>query len=123
MKGDYENAEKLLEDILVVAQYFMHNLKDLNSLKAVYYYTCAMNKLEKHEMAMHYVNLLFDNEIASQINYTFKQKENILVKHYNIKHEDYVENDDAYYLPYMNTLRELQSQNIIDQKQLKKVFE
>ena len=54
---------------------------------------------------------------------SFKEKEKILIKHYNIKQEDYVENDDAYYLPFMHTLRKLQNENIIDQKELKKIFE
>lgn len=123
VKGDYEKAEELLENILVIAQNFMPNLAELISLKAVYYYTCAMNKLESHEKSMHYINLLFDDEIASKIDDNFKQKENILVKHYNITEEDYVENDDAYYLPYMHTLRKLQNKNIINQKELNKVFE
>ena len=123
MKGDYEKAEKLLDEILIVAQNFMYNLVDIISLKAVYYYTSAMNKLKQHDKVMYYINLLFDKEIANKIDETFKEKQDILIKHYNLKPEDYVENDDAYYLPYMHTLRELQNKNIIDQKELKKVFE
>lgn len=123
MKGDYEKAEKLLENILFVAQNFMPNPLTYSSLIAVYYYACAMNKLGKHDKAMHYINLLFDNKIAMMIDDNFKEKEKILINHYDISEEDYVENDDAYYLPFMHTLREQQNENIIEQIELKKVFE
>lgn len=123
MKGDYEKAEKLLEDILFVAQNFMPNQLTIIALKAVYYYASAMNKLGEHDKVMYYINLLFDKEIAMAIDESFKEKEKILIKHYDIKPEDYVDNDDAYYLPFMHTLRELQNKNIIDQTELKKIFE
>lgn len=123
MKGDYAKAEKALEDILFVAQNFIPNDITTMLLRAVYYYTTAMNKMQNHKEVMYYMNLLFDKEIANMIDECFKESETILVKHYNIKQEDYVENDDAYYLPYMHTLRELQNKNIINQAELKKIFE
>ena len=123
MKGDYEKAEKILENILFVAQNFMPNPATIVPLKAVYYYASAMHKIGKHEKVMYYINLLFDKEIAAMIDDNFKDKNKTLIKHYNIKPEDYVENDDAYYLPYMHTLRELQNKNIINQAELKKIFE
>ena len=123
MKGDYEKAEKILENILFVAQNFMPNPATIVPLKAVYYYASAMHKIGKHEKVMYYINLLFDKEIATMIDDNFKDKNKTLIKHYNIKPEDYVENDDAYYLPYMHTLRELQNKNIINQAELKKIFE
>jgi len=123
MKGDYGKAEKLLENILFVAQNFTADPLTMIILKSVYYYASAMNKLKQHDKVIYYINLLFDNEIAKMIDDNFKEKENILIKHYDIKEEDYVENDDAYYLPFMHTLRELQNKNIIDQIELKKIFE
>ena len=123
MKGDYEKAEKLLENILFVAQNFMQNPLTIIQLKAVYYYASAMNKLGKHDKAMYYINLLFDKEIAMIIDDNFKEKEMTLIKHYDINPEDYVENDDSYYLPFMHTLRELQNENIIEQIKLQKIFE
>ena len=123
MKGDYEKAEKLLENILFIAQNFMQNPSTMILLRAVYYYASAMNKLREHDKVMYYINLLFDKEMSMMIDDSFKEKEKILIKHYNIKQEDYVENDDAYYLPFMHTLRKLQNENIIDQKELKKIFE
>ena len=33
------------------------------------------------------------------------------------------DNDDSYYLPFMNTLRQLQKDNIIEQMEMKKIFE
>lgn len=123
MKGDYKKAEELLEDILFVAQNLMQNQFALIPFKVVYYYVSAMNKLGEHDKVMYYINLLFDKEIAMAIDESFKERENILIKHYDIKEEDYVENDDAYYLPLMHTLRKMQKENIINQIELKKIFE
>lgn len=123
MKSNYEMAEEILEKILFVAQNFMQNQSTIIPLKAVYYYASAMNKIKDHEKVMYYINLLFDQEISKMIDNSFREKEQILVNHYRINPEDYVENDDSYYLPFMHTLRKLQNKNIIDQLQLKKLFE
>ena len=123
MKGNYAKAEQLLEDILFVAQNFIPNDITTILLKAVYYYASAMNKIQNHEKVMYYMEMLFDEEIAKMLDESFKDKENILAKHYNINQEDYVDNDDAYYLPFMHTLRELQKKNVIEQVKLKEVFE
>lgn len=123
INGDYKKAEKLLEDILFVAENLRLQELQIIALKAVYYYASAINKLKEHEKVMYYINLLFDKEISAMIDDNFKERENILIKHYDIKPEDYVENDDAYYLPFMHTLRKLQKENVIEQDELKKIFE
>lgn len=123
MNGEYEKAENILKDILLVSQNIMQNQSTIILLKAIYYYASAMNKLKKHDKAIYYINLMFSKEIATTIDECFKEKEKILIKHYNIKYDDYVENDNSYYLPFMHTLRELQNKNIIDQAELKKIFE
>lgn len=123
MKGDYEKAEKLLENILFVAENLRLESAQINFLKATYYYASAMKSLKKHEKAMYYINLLFERKIVNIIDDNFKDRENILIKCYDIKQEDYVENDDKYYLPFMHTLRKLQKENTIDQSELRKVFE
>ena len=123
INGNYKKAEKLLEDILFVAENLRLQESQIIALKAVYYYTSAMNKLGQHEKVMYYISLLFDKEIATMIDDNFKEPENILIKYYDIKQEDYVENDDKYYLPFMHTLRKLQKENVIEQDKLKKIFE
>ena len=67
MKGDYSKAEKVLEDILVIANNFIPNDLTTILLKSVYYYASGMNKLGSHEDVMKYINMLFDNEIAQVI--------------------------------------------------------
>ena len=92
-------------------------------IKAVYYYTSAMDKLKEHKKAMYYINILFDTQIAQAIDYSFINKEEILVNHFGITEEDYVDNDDNYYLPFMETFRKAQKENIIDQMKNKDIFE
>lgn len=122
MKGDYAKAEKALEDILFVAENLMTNQLEKILLQAVYYYASAMNKLKDHEKVMYYINMLFDKDIANAIDDSFKQKEKILVKHYAVTQEDYVDNDNEYYLPFMKKLKEQQKKNVIDQEKISKVF-
>ena len=40
-----------------------------------------------------------------------------------ITEEDYVDNDDSFYLPFMKKLREAQRDNPIDQMRNKEIFE
>lgn len=122
MKGMYAKAEKLLEDILFVANQFIPNDVTTILIKGVYYYAAGMNKLNCHEEVMAYLDILFDKELVNALNYQFKEKEKILVRHYDIQPEDYVENDDAYYLPFMQILREAQKENVIGQEELAKLF-
>ena len=91
-------------------------------VKAVYYYPAAMEKLKNHDKAMHYINLLFDDNITVCINESFKDREKILINHYGISEEDYVDNDDDFYLPYIKTLRLKQRDNVIDHLQNKQIF-
>ena len=123
MKGDYKKAEEILENIVFVAQNLMPQAFTTVLLKAVYYYTSAMNKLHNHEDSMYYIHLLFDEEIADAIDENFRDRKTILIKHYGIKPEDYVNNDDDYYLPFMKTLKKAQKENVIDQMELGKIFD
>ncbi len=123
MKGDYEKAEKILEDILFIAQNIAPQSLTTMLLKSVYFYTSAMNRLNNHEESMDYINLLFDKEIADVIDESFREQEKIIIKHYPIKAEDYVENDDSYYLPFMKKLRQAQKDNIINQMNLNNLFQ
>ena len=122
MKGDYAKAEKVLEDILFIAQNIAPESQTLTLLRVVYYYASAMNKMEDHEKVMDYMNLLFDKETSKLLDESFKRKEEIIVKHYPIKKEDYVENDDNYFLPFMQTLRKAQKENVIEQGSLRELF-
>ena len=96
--------------------------QELIWLKAVYYYASAMNKIQNHEKVMSYMNLLFDEKISKTLDENFKNQEEIILKQYPIKQEDYVENDDSYFLPFMQTLRKAQKENVIEQKQLGELF-
>lgn len=118
MNGDYDKAEKILEEILFIATNFIPNDITTIVLKSVYYYASGMKQLGSHDIVMEYINLLFDSEIASAIDESFKNRENIIMNHYNIKPEDYVENDDSYYLPFMKVLKNVQKENIIQQQSL-----
>ena len=82
-----------------------------------------MDKLREHKKAMYYIYMLFDNEIAQAIDLSFNERDKILLNHYGITKEDYVDNDDSYYLPFMKTFREAQRDNIIDQMENRKIFE
>lgn len=123
MKGMTEKAEKILEEILFVANQFIPNDVTTILLRAVYYYAAGMNKLNHHEKVMEYLDMLFDKELVNALDYQFKEREKILVRHYDIQPEDYVENDDDYYLPFMQTLREAQKENVIYQGELAKLFD
>lgn len=122
MKGKFEKAEKILEEILFVANQFIPNDATTILLKAVYYYTAGMNKIGKHEKVMKYLDVLFDKDIVEVIDNEFKEEEEILVRHYHITSGDYVENDDDYYLPFMQILREAQKKNVISQDEISKIF-
>ncbi len=122
MNEEYEKAEKALEDIIFVSQSIAPENATTILLKAVYYYAGAMNKIQDHEKVMYYMNLLFDEEISNLLDESFKNKEKILINHYRIEQEDYVENDDNYFLPFMHTLRKAQKENVITQNQLSDLF-
>lgn len=122
MKGEYEKAEKALDDMIFIAQNIAPQSPTTLLLKAVYYYAGAMNKIRDHEKVMEYMNLLFDEEISNLLDKSFKNKEKILINHYGIKQDDYVENDDNYFLPFMHTLRKAQKENVIKQDSLSDLF-
>ena len=122
MKGEYEKAEKVVEDILFIAQNIAPQSQTLTLLRVIYYYASAMNKIQDHEKVMEYMNLLFDKEISKLIDQNFKNQEEIIIRHYPITKEDYVENDDNYFLPFMQTLRNAQKENIIAQDSLSELF-
>ena len=122
MDGEYNKAAKMLEDLSFLADSIIENPVEKIMIKAVYYYASAMDKLKEHEKAMYYINLLFDEEIANCIDISFKEKGNILVNHYGITEDDYVDNDDAFYMPFMKKFREAQRNNAVDQMQNKEIF-
>ena len=119
----YNKASKILEDLSFIADNLLENSIEKITIKATYYYASAMEKLKNHNKAMYYINLLFDKEIADYINLSFKDKENVLINHYGITKDDYVDNDDSYYLPFMKRLREAQRDNKINQIDNRKIFE
>ncbi len=122
MDGEYNKAAKMLEDLSFLADSIIEKPVEKIMIKAVYYYASAMDKLKEHEKAMYYINLLFDEEIANCIDISFKEKGNILVNHYGITEDDYVDNDDAFYMPFMKKFREAQRNNAVDQMQNKEIF-
>ena len=81
-----------------------------------------MDKLKSHEETMYYIKMLFDEEIASYIDSSFKDLKYTLVNHYGIAEDDYVDNDDSYYLPFMKKFREAQRDNMINQMDNKDIF-
>lgn len=123
MNKQYEKAARILEDLSFIAESLLQNNLEKIMIKAVYYYASAMDKLQNHEKAMYYINLLFDKDIANCIDFSFKDAQDILINHYGITKEDYVDNDDSYYLPFMKKLREEQRDNRIGQIDNKKIFE
>ncbi len=123
MDGQYAKAEEILENIIFVSENLALHPEEKALRKAVYYYASAMNRMQNHERAMYYIHLLFDKEIADKINFIFEERENILMNQYSITQDDYVENDDSYYLPFMKRLREMQKKNIIQQEKNRKIFE
>ena len=123
MDKQYNKAAKMLEDLSFLADNIMENPIERIMLKAVYYYASAMDKLQEHEKAMYYINILFDEEIANFVDASFKEPEHTLINHYGITQEDYVDNDDSYYLPFMKKYREAQRDNRIEQINNKEIFE
>ena len=123
MNSEYNKAAKLLEDLNFIAENILDNNAEKILIKAVYYYACAMDKLNSHEKAMYYINILFDKDIANIIDISFSNQENIMKNHFGITKDDYVDNDDSYYLPFMKKLREAQRDNPINQQNLEKIFE
>lgn len=123
MNKDYEKAAKVLEDLSFIAENLLENPIEKIMIKAVYYYASAMDKLKNHEKAMYYINLLFDDNIANCIDISFKDAEKTLINHYGITEEDYVDNDDSFYLPFMKKFREAQRDSKINQNENKKIFE
>lgn len=123
MNKQYEKAARILEDLSFIAESLLQNNLEKIMIKAVYYYASAMDKLQNHEKAMYYIDLLFDKDIANCIDFSFKDAQDILINHYGITKEDYVDNDDSYYLPFMKKLREEQRENRIEQIDNKKIFE
>ena len=115
MDGQYDKAAKMLEDLNFLVENISKNQAENIMVKAVYYYASAMDKLKSHEEAMYYIKMLFDENIAKCIDGSFKDRDNILQNHYGITQEDYVDNNDSYYLPFMETLRKAQKENVVDQ--------
>lgn len=115
MDGQYDKAAKMLEDLNFLVENISRNQAENIMVKAVYYYASAMNKLKSHKEAMYYIKMLFDENIAKCIDESFKDRDNILQNHYGITQEDYVDNNDSYYLPFMETLRKAQKENVVDQ--------
>lgn len=122
MKEEYEKAEKILDNIIFIAQNIAPQSPTTLLLKAVYYYAGAMNKIKDHEKVMEYMDLLFDKQIHNLLDESFRNREKILTNHYAIKQDDYVENNDNYFLPFMHALRKAQKENIIEQMQLGDLF-
>ena len=98
---EYHKAAKTLENLNFLADQMLSNPLEKIMVKAVYYYTCAMDKLQEHKKAMYYIHILFDEEIANAIDQSFADRNTILSNHYGITKEDYVDYDDSYYLPFM----------------------
>lgn len=123
MNEEYYKAAKILEDLTFIADNLTENPVEKIIIKAVYYYASAMDKLKDHSRAMYYIDMLFDKDIAEAIDTSFKDRNNIFINHYRITQDDYVDNDDSYYLPFMKKLREEQRDNVIDQMTNKNIFE
>ena len=47
----------------------------------------------------------------------------IFINHYGLTPDDYVDNDDSYYLPFMKKIREIQKENVINQMKNKEIME
>ena len=122
MNKEYSKAVKLLEDLTFICDSLLEDGIEKIMVKAVYYYASAMDKLQNHDNAMYYIELLFDKELSKCIDMSFREPEKILVNHYGITEDDYVENDDEYYLPFMKKFREMKKKNIINQMYNKILF-
>ena len=122
MDKQYNKAAKLLEDLSFLTDNISKNQMEKIMIKAVYYYASAMDKLKDHNESMKYINLLFDKEIAEGIDNSFKDEEKILVNHYRITEDDYVDNDDSFYMPFMEKFRKLQKDNAVNQIENRELF-
>ena len=122
MNKEYEKASKILEDLSFISDNLVENPVEKITVKATYYYAAGMDKLKSHEETMYYIKMLFDEEIANYIDSSFKDLKDTLVNHYGITEDDYVDNDDSYYLPFMKRFREAQRDNIINQMSNKDIF-
>ena len=123
MNEQYDKAAKILEDLNFIAENLLENPMEKILVKAVYYYASAMDKLKNHNRAMYYINLLFDRDIANCIDISFNDRDKILINHYGITQDDYVENDDSFYLPFMKKLRKAQRDSKINQIDNMNIFE
>lgn len=122
MDKQYNKSAKLLEDLSFLTDNISKNQMEKIIIKAVYYYASAMDKLKDHNESMKYINLLFDKEIAEGIDNSFKDEEKILVNHYGITQDDYVDNDDSFYMPFMEKFRKLQKDNAVNQIENRELF-
>ena len=123
INSEYNKSAKILEELTFIADNLIQDEIERKKIKASYYYASAMDKLKNHEKAINYIKMLFDSEIANFIDNSFKEKNNVIFNHYNITQEDYTENDDSYYLPFMKKLREKQKENCVNQIDNKKIFD
>ena len=123
MNEQYNKAAKILEDLSFIAENLLEDSIEKIMIKAVYYYASAMDKLKSHKSAMYYIDLLFDKEIAYCIDVSFNDREKILINHYGIAQDDYVDNDESFYLPFMRKLRQAQRDSKINQIDNAKIFE
>ena len=123
MNKEYNKAAKTLEDLNFIADSLIQNQVERIIVKASYYYASAMDKLGSHDKAMEYMRLLFDENISKYIDASFKDRNKIIYNHYRIEEDDYVDNDDEYYLPFMKKMRKKQKENCVDQIENSKIFE
>ena len=123
MNKEYHKAAKLLEDLNFMADSLIDNEVEKMVVKASYYYASAMDKLGTHEKAMEYIKMLFEESVAEYVDASFKDRNNIIYNHYKIEQDDYVDNDDYYYLPFMKKIRGKQKENCINQLENSKIFE
>lgn len=123
MNAQYDKAVKILAELKSIAEIYIPNELEKIIIRSVYYYSSAMDKFNDHEKAMYYIRVLFDQDISQAIDFSFRSKEKTLINHYAISEEDYVDNDDSYYLPFMRRFREAQRDNKIDQMANKEIFE
>ena len=122
MDEEYEKASKILEDLSFIADNLIENPLEKIIVKSTYYYAAGMDKLKDHNDVMYYTKMLFDKEVANYIDKSFRVKEDTLINHYGITKDDYVDNDDSYYLPFMEKFREEQKNNIINQNDNRNIF-
>lgn len=122
MNKQYDKAAKVLENIVFLGDSLNRNKEDLTLARAVHYYASGMNELHNHYKVMHYMDILFDENTCNYINRSFSVVENIIRHVYPITADDFVENDDAYYLPFMDKYRHKQKDNPINQLNNRKIF-